>query len=114
LCLARERYCVRQKSEDDVTTIRRLWRHLWRGLTRRGPSLLGPGQTDRWWWWFQQGPELIVIQPISHNSGGELRFIDQSVERNLDGTTTYHISVINDGSASIEYHLLGEFLTQPA
>ena len=83
-------------------------------LNETGPSLLGPGQTDRWWWWFQQGPELIVIQPIPHNSGGELRFIDQSVERNLDGTTTYHISVINDGSASIEYHLLGEFLTQPA
>ena len=68
-------------------------------LNETGPSLLGPGQTDRWWWWFQQGPELIVIQPIPHNSGGELRFIDQSVERNLDGTTTYHISVINDGSA---------------
>jgi len=82
-------------------------------LNSVGPSVLGPGNTDRWWWWFQQEPQLIVIQPIPTGSGGELRFIDQSVERNPDGTATYHISVINDGTSAIEYNLLGDFLTQP-
>ena len=81
-------------------------------LNSTGPSLLGPGKSERWWWWFQQEPQLIVIQPIPHNAG-ELRFVDQSSQRNLDGTTTYHITIANDGPSSVEYHLLGEFLTQP-
>lgn len=84
-------------------------------LNSTGPSLLGPGNSERWWWWwwFAQDPQMIVIQPIPHNSCAELRFIDQSVERNLDGTTTYHITIANDGASAVEYHLMGEFLTQP-
>ena len=78
-----------------------------------GPSLIGPKTSQRWYWWFEQVPQSIVIQPIPHNSGSELRFTDQSVQRNLDGTTTYHITITNDGPSSVEYHLLGVFLTQP-
>jgi hypothetical protein len=78
-----------------------------------GPSVLGPGKTDAWYWWFGQQPEVIVIQPLPHSAGGTLRIVNQSVERQLDGTTTHYIDVINDGAFAVEYHLEGVFLMQP-
>jgi hypothetical protein len=76
-------------------------------------SVLAPGFQERWWWSFGQVAQAIVIQPLPHNAGGILHLSDHSVERKLDSSTVYYVTVSNEGPGSVEYNLVGVFLTQP-
>ena len=74
-----------------------------------GSGTIAPGETQDWWFTFagngDVGPQLIQAQPLG--ASGELATTQIAESLNENGYLTYHATVLNTGSTTVNFEWRG-------